>query len=137
MTSWMRAGPTFTLTTDRLSKSEAGSGDDDLQPAKLAMPVRSGHPLHVLTSSDLGSRSSVRLWRCFRAFGVLTPVAPDHRLWPVLKARMRHVGCAGRQGAGLGVAGDRMLCTGPPCEGDLVTDECPGCCKTASTVLFL
>jgi hypothetical protein len=29
MTSWIRAGSTFTLTTDRLSASEAGIGDGD------------------------------------------------------------------------------------------------------------
>jgi hypothetical protein len=44
MTSWVRAAPTFTLATDRLAESEAGIGDGDLQPAKLAMPVRSRSP---------------------------------------------------------------------------------------------
>ena len=39
MTSWVRAGPTFTLATDRLTESEAGIGDGDIEPAKLAMRV--------------------------------------------------------------------------------------------------
>jgi hypothetical protein len=46
MTSWVRAGPTFTLASDRLAEAEGGCriGDGDLQPAKLAMPVRSRSP---------------------------------------------------------------------------------------------
>jgi len=44
MTTWLRAGPTFTLTTDRLAESEACIGDNDLQPAKLAMRVRFPSP---------------------------------------------------------------------------------------------
>ena len=44
MTSWVRVGPTFTLATDRLAESEAGIGDGDLQPAKLAMRARFPSP---------------------------------------------------------------------------------------------
>jgi hypothetical protein len=44
MTTWLRAGPTFTLTTDRLAEPEACIGDNDLQPAKLAMRVRFPSP---------------------------------------------------------------------------------------------
>jgi hypothetical protein len=44
MTTWAAGGPTFTLTTDRLAESKACIGDNDLQPAKLAMPVRFPSP---------------------------------------------------------------------------------------------
>ncbi len=44
MTTWDAGGPTFTLTTDRLAESEACIGDNDLQPAKLAMRVRFPSP---------------------------------------------------------------------------------------------
>ena len=46
MTSWVRAGPTFTLASDRLAEAEGGCriGDGDLQPAKLAMRARFPSP---------------------------------------------------------------------------------------------
>ena len=52
MTSWVRAGPTFTLATDRLAESDAGIGDGDLQPTKLAMQVRFPSPAPPVTAGQ-------------------------------------------------------------------------------------
>jgi hypothetical protein len=62
MTTWAAGGPTFTLTTDRLAESEACIGDNDLQPAKLAMRVRfpsPARPIDQLGCPSLQVRRSI------------------------------------------------------------------------------
>jgi hypothetical protein len=82
MTSWVRAGPTFTLATDRLAESEAGNGDGDLQPAKLAMRIRFPSPA---PRRDQLVSLSVQL---SRASGLLTCLSKTNPCLPLTTVSM-------------------------------------------------